>query len=45
MDQIKKLYKPELDYLNDAIKDGGSPYHTFNLSTLNIKPSAYNTTV
>tara|TARA_B100000029_G_scaffold508928_1_gene596941 strand:+ start:739 stop:1320 length:582 start_codon:yes stop_codon:yes gene_type:complete len=35
MDQIKKLYKTELSYLNDAIKDGNSPYHTFTLSSLN----------
>ena len=35
MDQIKKLYKIQLAYLNDAIKDGKSPYHTFTLSSLN----------
>ena len=35
MDKIKKLYKAELKYLKDAVKDGKSLYHTFSLSSLN----------
>ena len=34
MDRIKKLYKAELKYLKDAVKDGKSLYHTFALSSL-----------
>ena len=34
MDRIKKLYKTELKYLKDAVKDGKSLYHTFTLSSL-----------
>ena len=32
---IKDIYKSEIDYLNDGIKDGNSSYHMFCLSTLN----------
>ena len=35
MDKINKLYKLELKYLNDAIKDGNSAFHIFALSSLN----------
>ena len=35
MDRIKQLYKTELKYLKDAVKDGKSLYHTFTLSSLN----------
>jgi len=35
MDRIKKLYKTELEYLKDAIKNGSSLFHTFTLSSLN----------
>jgi len=35
MDRIKKLYKVELEYLQDAIKNGSSLFHTFTLSSFN----------
>ena len=35
MNKIKKFYKEELDYLKDGIKNGGSPFHTFTLSSIN----------
>ena len=34
---IKDIYKSEIDYLNDGVKDGNSSYHMFCLSTLNEK--------
>ena len=31
---IKKIFKSEIDFLNDGIKNSKNPYHTFTLSTL-----------
>ena len=35
MNKIKKIYKAELQHLQDGIKNGKSPFHTFSLSSLN----------
>ena len=45
MDRIKKLYKAELEYLKDAIKNGGSLFHTFTLASLNANSPELRTIV
>ena len=35
MRKIKDIYRAELEYLKDAIKNSSNPYHTFTLSSLN----------
>jgi len=37
MFDIKTIYKTELEYLKDGIKNGSNPYHTFSLSSFSGK--------
>jgi len=37
MPDIQNIYKAELKYLEDGIRNGGNPYHTFTLSSFNEK--------
>ena len=34
MDKIQSIYKQELKYLKDAVKNGKNPYHTFYFSSI-----------